>query len=853
VIEKFWREFLSLVSVANQYYRRKVKRSFMVLGFSQSILLISILTTGLVLGVKQLGWLEFLELVTFDQMVRLKGDAPLDPRLLVVRITEADIQNQGTWPITDRAIAQLLKKLQQYHPRVIGLDIYRNLSQPPGLTELRQQLHMDNVISIYKLVNKGGEGVSPIPGLPPEQISFNDILVDNDDIVRRNLLYAFQGKDKFYSFSLRLSLKYLAKQGILLKVQPDALQLGQTTFPALAPDTSGYHNLDALGYQIMVSYRSSEHIAEEISFTQVLRGQFDPSLVKDKIVIIGTDAPSHNDLFFTPYSAGKSANPGMNGVFVHAEFVSQILSTTLDQKPLFWFWSKWEEILWIWLFALLGGVLVWRISHPLLLRVANIAAMIGLYAICFGIFTHGGWIPLIPPFLGLIAAGGTALAYKIIYNSLHDTLTGLPNKELFLQHLEWAIAETKFGKNKQLALLFLDIDRFEFINETFNHQVGDQILIGLTQRLKAYLAAQGTLARVGGEEFAILLENIADTNKVKYIADELQKKIALPFKHQGQEIFITISIGIAFNQSELDYEPVTLLRDAHTAMYRARDLGKGRYEVFATSMYNQVFQRFQLETGLRRGIEKEEFYLNYQPIVCLKTERIVGFEALVRWRNTEHGFISPGEFIPVAEDTELILPLGKWVLAEACAQLSVWQNQFPTDPPLMMSINLSGKQLSQPDLVESIQQILTVTNLNGKSVKLEITETVAMKDVEAAINVLLRLRTLNLRLSIDDFGTGYSSLSYLHRFPVNTLKVDQSFVRRMENTTEDGAIVETIIILGHALGMDVIAEGVETIAQKNKLKSLGCEYGQGYLFAKPLHQDQATALLESQFTSTIIQ
>ncbi|MDZ8053226.1 MAG: EAL domain-containing protein [Aulosira sp. ZfuVER01] len=849
MIAKYSQKFRSLVYLATQHGKRQINLSLTTLSLRQSVVIASILITGLVMGMRQVGWLQFLELVAFDQMVRLQTDADPNPRLLLVTITEADLK-ELKWPINDQTLSQVLAKLQQAKPKAIGLDIYRNLPQPPGHEALFEQLQAPNVVTITKLADPDGEGVSPIPGLPAEQIGFNDLVVDPDGVVRRNWMYAQAGKDKFYSFSLQLSLKYLGKSRDDLKVKSNALLLGNTVFPALSTDAGGYQNIDNAGYQVMISYRSPETLARKVSLTQVLRGQFDPNWVKDKVVLIGTTAPSLKDLFFTPYSAGKTTNPGIPGVLLHAQLVSQILNTTLDRQSIFWFWPEWAEFLWIWTWALIGGVFAWRLRHPLLLGVAGAISAVILFGICFGIFTQAGWIPLVAPTLALAIASGTVLGYKLLHHTLRDTLTDLPNRNLFLQQLEWVIADTKLQKNSRFALLFLGIDRFKVINEGFGHQFGDLFLLNVSQRLKACLGNKGILARVGGDEFAILLKNITDTSEVTFIADQLQKEMSLPFKNNGQEIFTSISIGIAFNQTELDYQPIALLRDAHTAMYRAKDLGKGRHEVFATGMHTQVVKRFQLEIDLHRAIEQQEFFLCYQPIVCLKTSKIVGFEALVRWQHPQHKFVSPAEFIPVTEETGLIIPLGKWILKEACHQLSVWQAQFPTNPPLMMSINLSGYQLSDANLVEYIEQTFKETGINGHSLKLEITETVAMNDVEAAISIMLQLRTLNLQLSIDDFGTGYSSLSYLHRFPVNTLKVDRSFVSRMEETDEDASIVQTIIMLSHALGMNVVAEGVETAAQQAKLQILGCEYGQGYFFSKPLDSKSATALLDSKFTQS---
>lgn len=844
--------FSSLFSTVKTQWIRRSNQPIATLTLGQSVLAASVLITSILLGVRQLGCLQTLELVAFDQMMRLQPDVGPDSRLLVVTITEADIQAQNRWPISDQTVAQLLKKLQQYQPKVIGLDLHRNIPEPPGHQALLKQLQASNIITINKLGDTNIEGVPAPIGLPDERIGFNDFVIDPDEVIRRNFMYAFQGKEQFYSFSLRLSLSYLADQGISLKVKPDRLQLGKTVFVPLEPNAGGYQNIDAVGYQVLLSYRSANHVARQVNLTQVLNGSLEPAWVKDKIVLIGTTAPSLKDLFFTPYSAAERANPGMPGVLLHAQTVSQILSTVLDHQPLFWFWSQWSEALWVWAWSLAGGVIVWRLQHPLSLGLAGTVALGSLFGICFGTFTQAGWIPLIAPALALVATGGSIVVYKLLYNAFHDALTDLPNRALFLKDLQWVIADTKLRKNTLFAVLFLDLDQFKVINNSLGHRVGDQLLVKFTNRLKTFLRSTDAVARVGGDEFAILLKDISNASEATYLADQLQSQLTLPFHLNGQEIFISVSTGIALNQAEHDYQSEELLRDAHIAMYRAKSLGKACHEVFATGMRVQVVKRLQLETDLRRALVSmlshgsQEFYLHYQPIVSLKTGRIVSFEALVRWQHPYYGFISPVEFIPVAEETGLIIPLGKWIFQEACRQLSIWQAKFSTDPPLMFSINLSGQQFSQPDLVEFIEQTLKTTGLDGRCLKLEITESVAMKDTESTIALLLRLKTLNLQLSIDDFGTGYSSLSYLHRFPIDTLKVDRSFVSRMDDTGEDTAIVQTIVMLGHNLGMDVVAEGIETAAQRAKLQMLNCEYGQGYFFSKPLDSEAATALLLAQ-------
>ena len=848
MIDKFFKKNFPLIFLITA-----LKRQVLTLGVKQSVIAASAIATGCILTVRYLGGFQLLELVVFDGMIRLQREPPPDPRILIVKITESDLKKQKKWPLSDISLALVLQKLQQAKAKVIGLDMYRNIPQPPGYENLLKELQKPNVVTIKKLGSSDSEGVSPISGVPEERIGFNDILIDPDGIVRRNLMYAYQGTEKYYSFSLRLSQKYLADRDISLKITPNALELGETSFTPISKNAGEYRNIDNLGYQILISYHSSDRVAETISFTDILNGNFEPSLVKDKIVLIGTTAPSLKDLFFTPYSAGESDSRAMSGVMLHAQLVSQILGATLDRKPLFWFWSEWVEATWIWFWALVGGLIAWRYRNPLNILFFAVFALLALFTIYFSLFTQAGWIPLLSPGLALIFTSTSIIIYRQLYSKLYDDLTGLPNQILFIKYLKTEIDRIRPSKNLRFAVLFLDIDRFKIVNENFGHHVGDELLVNFTQRLKNCGENQKMIARVGGDEFAILLENIIDTKEVITWVDWLQKEMTFTFGTNEQEIFTTISVGIALSKTECIYKPEDVLRDAHTAMYRAKDLGKSRHEVFTRGMHTQVAKRFQIEADIRRALkfqeQKQEFYLQYQPIISMENNTTIGFEALVRWQHPSHGLIPANDFIPIAEDTGLIVPLGKWILQEACCQLSVWKTLFPVDPPLIMSINLSAQQLNQPDLIEFIEKTLNFTGLEGENIKLEIAESVAMKDVETTIGILLKLRSLGIRLSIDDFGTGYSSLSYLHRFPANTLKVDKSFINNMGETEEDMAIVRTIIMLGHTLGMNIVAEGVETIAQQEKLQGLGCEYGQGYFFSQPLDSKSAMLFLDAQFHS----
>ncbi|MBW4582770.1 MAG: EAL domain-containing protein [Tildeniella nuda ZEHNDER 1965/U140] len=828
-------------------------RRWLTLALKHPALLSSVLATGLVLGVRQAGGLQSLELLAFDQMVRLRPDAGVDSRLLVVAITEDDIRSQNRWPISDQVVAQLLAKLNQYKPKVIGLDLYRDVPQQPGHETLLKQLQSSNVTTVMLLGDADNGSVPPPPGIASDRVGFSDFVVDPDAVVRRNLLFATTESDQYYSFALRLSLQYLADQKRPFRANQNALQIGKAVFPALNPHAGSYQALDDRGYQVLLNYRSSNNVARQVTLTQVLQGELQPEWVKDKLVLIGTTAPSGKDLFLTPYNlSARQQDPKTPGVLIHAQMASQILGHVLDGNSLLWYWSEPGEILWLWLWAMLGSVLAWRFRHPASLVFMITAAAGGLLCICFGILLQAGWVPVVPAAIALIAATAGVVVYRLLHDAFHDALTGLPNRALFMKQLEWIIKHNerfstwrKRSEAPTIAVLFLGLDSFKAINDSFGHRLGDQLLVATTDRLKTCLHPTDQLARVGGDEFAILRHNVQDPDEVTYLADQLQRQMTLPIKLNGQEVFSTASIGIVLGRSNSDYEPEDILRDAHTAMHRAKASGKARHEVFVTGMRVQVMTRLQLETDLRHAIERQEFRLHYQPLIALQTGKIVGFEALVRWQHPQRGLVPPNDFIPVAEETDLIIPMGQWITHEACRQLRLWQEKFPREQPLIVSVNLSGKQFSQPDLVESIEQALEETGLDGHSLKLEITESMAMTDVESTIALLHRLKALHLQLSIDDFGTGYSSLSYLHRFPTNTIKVDRSFVSRMGDESEDAQIVQTIIILGHNLGMDIVAEGVETAEQLASLRELKCEYGQGFFFSKPLVAEAAEALLNT--------
>ena len=438
---------------------------------------------------------------------------------------------------------------------------------------------------------------------------------------------------------------------------------------------------------------------------------------------------------------------------------------------------------------------------------------------------------------------------QIHHAAFHDALTGLPNRTLFADRLSMAVERAKRTAAFKFAVIFVDLDRFKIVNDSLGHDMGDKLLVDLSRRLEKCLRAVDTVARLGGDEFAILLDGISNNTDATDIAERIQHSLNQPFDLEGHEFYTSASMGIAFSTEEYQ-RPEDILRDADTAMYKAKANGKARHEVFDTQMHTRAVETLTLENELRRAIERDEIKPFFQPIVSLKTGEIVGFEALARWIHPVRGLVSPADFIPLAEETDLIIPIGLLMLEESCRQLARWQKKFDL-PELTVSVNLSGKQFKQATLIEEIKEILVKSELPPQFLTMEITETMVIENTDTAIEMLKKLKDLGVQISIDDFGTGYSSLSYLHRFPFDVIKIERSFVSRMIIDRESFGIVKTITALASELGKSVVAEGIEKPEHQNALMKIGCEYGQGFLFSKPVDAQSAEELLKRNFSATI--
>ena len=432
---------------------------------------------------------------------------------------------------------------------------------------------------------------------------------------------------------------------------------------------------------------------------------------------------------------------------------------------------------------------------------------------------------------------------QMIHDALHDTLTSIPNRTLLLDRIRQSLVRRKRYPKTSFAIIFIDLDRFRLVNESLGHIHGDELLQLISARLKETIPIGDTVARLGGDEFSILLQDINSVRDVEVIAKDIQNLFSKPFFLGDREVFASASMGIA--HSDNDYKtPEEILRDAELAMYRAKREGKSQSIVFQPQFRQSSLSPIDLDTDLRRALDRDEMELHYQPIISMRDRTISGFEALLRWSHRSRGVISPNEFIPLAEETGLIYDLGQWVLGKACKQIAAWNKSKKKEDQLEISINLSSRQFSDPNLVEGIVENIEKSGFDAEFLKIEITESALMQNAQRSVSMLNQLKDLNIKVCVDDFGTGYSSLSYLHTFPIDTLKIDRSFVHDMSRNFRNMEIIRTIIMLAHNLKLDVIAEGVETGEQDAQLSALGCQFAQGFYFSRPINSSDAALLIQ---------
>jgi PAS domain S-box-containing protein len=451
----------------------------------------------------------------------------------------------------------------------------------------------------------------------------------------------------------------------------------------------------------------------------------------------------------------------------------------------------------------------------------------------------------------------------LAHNSFHDGLTNLPNRALFTDRLQHALLRARRHSDFEFAVLFIDVDEFKVVNDSLGHPAGDEMLVQIAHRLTVgfrdtdMVGRSGMalpeigdgVARLGGDEFTVLLEDVHAASDAIRVAQRIQDKLAVPFEIKGHKLVISASVGLAFSRPSYS-NAEQLLRDSEIAMYRAKQGGKARCEVFDPAMHSSAVRRMKLEGDLRLGIERGELIVYYQPIISLESSRIVGFEALSRWQRAD-GMVSPAEFIPIADETGLILPMNRALLVDACRQLKVWQSQFACRPPLTMSVNITPRQFAQPELTDEIAAVLKKTDVDPSALHLEITENIAMEDADRALLMLSQLHALGVGLSLDDFGTGYSSLSRLPRFPVDILKIDRVFISNMSTDHESHEIVRLIIVLAHSIGLKVVAEGTETEQQISELRRLGCDLAQGYFYSPPVNESAALKLMLDNYDAVL--
>ncbi|WP_103666542.1 EAL domain-containing protein [Pseudanabaena sp. BC1403] len=800
----------------------------------------------IIIPLLSLGFLQTIEFWAYNSFTNWRGDRPWDERVIIIAIDDKSLSEIGRFPWTRNLYVQLIQKLEQTEASIVGFDILW-----PEASLADQQLAA--AISRYQKVvlamawDKSGQPLLPIAPINNVSLAVGHILKreDTDGVVRQ----------------VDLQIKNIPTFAVSVLQAYDFISASNTLLPEL-------------DQTLTINWTKRVKDMPQISFSDVIDGKIPASTFRNKIVLVGVTASGVDDLV-TPLDR----NPPASGVHLHAMVLQNLL-----QKNSFGVAKPVN----VWSIALLGSLIIGLIFPRQNLWTGTISAFVlsGLWLIIsFVAFKANYLIEIAVPILMFLLTGfAIALQERwqiqrslkiadsqLQYESTHDHLTGLYNRTLIetrlqnLLHPQDVTSQRGYSRNL-IAIFWINLDRFKTINDTFGHPVANLILVAVGQCLSNSIPSNASVARFGGAEFVILLEKLGDQQEAIAIADQIQAILQDPFTINDHEIKVEANIGIKFHQiNNIDnpdspeiISPEILLRDADTAMFYAKKLGNSCNKVFDTSMRERVLKRLKLEKDLRKAValcqsapsnqEDQEFLIYYQPILSLSDMEIVGLEALIRWKHPERGLISPIQFIPLAEETGLIIPIGDWIMRNACLQVKSWQQRFPKAKDITISVNLSPKQLTQNDVLEKCLSILQETQLSSEYLKIELTESSIMENPDFAISILNQMRQAGIKIYIDDFGTGYSSLAYLHEFPFDGLKIDRSFVNNIHKNSNGMEILQAIISLAHSVKAHIVAEGIENLAQLNYLQDLLSEEGdgQGFFLFRPLD----VAAIEAIFQTT---
>ena len=805
----------------------------------------TIFATIIIIPMVYLGFLQTIEFWAYNSFTNWRGDRPWDDRVIVITIDDQSLSKIGRFPWSRDLYVQLIQKLEKTEASVIGFDILWSEASPAD-KQLAAAISRYQKVVLAMAWDKSGQPLLPIAIINNAGVALGHILKreDADRVVRQ----------------VDLQIQNIPTFAVSILQAYDLTTASNTLLPEL-------------NQTLTVNWTKRAKDIPQISFSDVIEGKISASIFRNKIILVGVTASGIDDLV-TPLDR----NPPASGVYLHAMVLQNLL-----QKNSFTVIKPID----IWSFALLGSLFIGLILPRQNLWTGSISAFFlsGLWlVIAFVAFKSNYLIEIAVPVLMFLLTGfAIALQERwqmqrsmkiantqLKYDSTHDQLTGLYNRTLIesrlqnLLHLQDDVSSHSGNRQSLLAIFWINLDRFKTINDTFGHPVGNLLLVAFSQSLSNSIPPNASVARFGGAEFVVLLENLVDQQEAIAIADRIQTTLQDPFIINDHEIAIEANIGIKFHQingnDNLDspemISPEILLRDADTAMFYAKKLGNSCNKIFDISMREFVLKRLQLEKDLRKAValcqdlsnqDDQEFLIYYQPILSLCDMEIVGLEALIRWKHPERGLISPIQFIPLAEETGLIIPIGDWIMRNACLQVKSWQQRFPKAKDITVSVNLSPKQLAQDDVLEKCLSILEQTQLSSEHLKIELTESSIMENPAFAISVLNQMRQAGIKIYIDDFGTGYSSLAYLHEFPFDGLKIDRSFVSNIHKNLNGMEILQAIIALAHSVKAHIVAEGIENLAQLNYLQDLLREEGdgQGFFLFRPLDVDAIEAIFQT--------